>query len=56
MIEGIQLHKYFGNLHVLKGVTLQVDAGEIVSVAGERGGKKNDVVAGIGNPRKSRWG
>lgn len=36
-----ELHKSFGNLHVLKGVTEHVSKGEVVSVIGPSGGGKS---------------
>ncbi len=35
------LHKYFGPLHVIKGVDLDVDPGEVVVVIGPSGGGKS---------------
>jgi ABC-type polar amino acid transport system ATPase subunit len=35
------LHKYFGPLHVIKGVDLDVEAGEVVVVIGPSGGGKS---------------
>jgi lipoprotein-releasing system ATP-binding protein len=35
MIQATALHKYYDNLHVLKGVDLHIQKGEIVSLAYE---------------------
>ena len=35
------LHKKFGDLHVLKGVTEHITQGEVVSVIGPSGGGKS---------------
>ena len=34
-IEG--LHTYYGNIHALKGIDMEIDEGEIVSLIGEYG-------------------
>lgn len=41
MIETIDLHKSFGSLSVLNGVSEHVDKGEVVSVIGPSGGGKS---------------
>jgi polar amino acid transport system ATP-binding protein len=41
MIEVVQLHKYFGKLHVLKGVSTSIARGEVVAVMGPSGGGKS---------------
>ena len=41
MIDVQDLHKYFGKLEVLKGVTTQIHAGECVCVIGPSGGGKS---------------
>jgi polar amino acid transport system ATP-binding protein len=35
------LHKYFGHLHVLKGITTEIDQGEVVVVIGPSGSGKS---------------
>lgn len=41
MIEVTDLHKYFGSLHVLKGITETIDQGEVVVVIGPSGSGKS---------------
>ena len=41
IVEARELHKYFGHLHVLKGISLDVQRGEVVVVIGPSGGGKS---------------
>lgn len=41
MIEARDVHKYFGPLHVLKGISLTVKKGEVLSVIGASGSGKS---------------
>ena len=41
MIKTVDLHKSFGELHVLKGVSQTIEKGEVVSVIGPSGGGKS---------------
>jgi polar amino acid transport system ATP-binding protein len=41
MIEVHNLHKYFGKLHVLKGISVTITKGEVVSIMGPSGGGKS---------------
>ena len=41
MIEVKELHKHFGSLHILNGVSMTVDKGEVVSVIGASGSGKS---------------
>ena len=38
------IHKSFGDNHVLKGISLQVDEGEVVSIIGSSGGGKSTLL------------
>lgn len=44
MIEITGLHKYFGNLHVLQGIDLEVKKGEVLSVIGSSGSGKSTLL------------
>ncbi|MBE7637360.1 ATP-binding cassette domain-containing protein [Sneathiella sp. P13V-1] len=44
MIEIKGLHKYFGELHVLKGIDLNVAKGEVLSVIGSSGSGKSTLL------------
>jgi len=48
MISGKKIHKYYDQLHVLKGVDLEVAKGEIVSIVGASGAGKTTLLQIIG--------
>jgi len=48
MIIAQELHKYYGQLHVLKGVNLNIKQGEIVSIVGASGAGKTTLLQILG--------
>ncbi|MCI0345056.1 MAG: ABC transporter ATP-binding protein [Chloroflexi bacterium] len=54
MLEVEDLHTYYGSIHALKGVSLSVDQGEIVTLIGSNGAGKTTTlnsISGIVRPR-----
>jgi len=41
MLEAENIHKHFGSLHVLRGITMRIARGEVVVVVGPSGGGKS---------------
>lgn len=53
-IEG--LHTYYGDLHVLNGVSMEVNQGEVVTVLGANGAGKSTLLKAIMGVARSRQG
>ncbi len=54
MLEVQDIHTYYGNIQALKGVSLQVDQGEIVTLIGSNGAGKTttlQTISGLLRPR-----
>ena len=44
MLKATAIHKSYGNLHILKGVDLEVQKGEIVAIVGASGAGKSSLL------------
>lgn len=56
MLEIKNLHAFYGNIHALKGVSIQVDEGEIVTLIGANGAGKSTTLKAISGLLKPRQG
>lgn len=56
MLEVNDIHTYYGNIHALKGISLKVEKGEIVSLIGGNGAGKTTTLRSISGLLKPRQG
>jgi branched-chain amino acid transport system ATP-binding protein len=56
LLQVNELHTYYGNIHALKGVTLHVDEGEIVTLIGANGAGKTTTLHSISGLVRARSG
>src|SRR5512141_1317276 len=56
MLEISDLHTYYGNIHALKGISLTVEQGEIVTLIGANGAGKTTTLKTISGLQKPRAG
>jgi branched-chain amino acid transport system ATP-binding protein len=56
MLEIHDVHAYYGNIHALKGISLDVDQGEIVTLIGANGAGKSTTLKAISGLLKPRQG
>ena len=56
MLEVNDIHTYYGNIHALKGVSLKVEQGEIVTLIGSNGAGKSTTLRSICGLQKPRLG
>jgi len=55
LLEANDIHTYYGNIHALKGISLTVDEGEIVTLIGANGAGKTttlNTICGLVKPRE----
>jgi len=56
LLELTDLHVYYGNIEALKGVSMSVDRGEIVTLIGSNGAGKSTTLRAISGTHKPRTG
>lgn len=56
MLELKDVHAYYGNIHALKGITIEVEEGEIVTLIGANGAGKSTTLKAISGLLKPRAG
>jgi len=56
LLEVENIHAYYGNIHALKGITINVEKGEIVTLIGANGAGKSTTLRSISKLIKPRTG
>jgi branched-chain amino acid transport system ATP-binding protein len=56
MLELDEIHTYYGNIHALKGLSLYVDSGEVVTLIGSNGAGKSTTLRTISGIQRAREG
>jgi branched-chain amino acid transport system ATP-binding protein len=56
LLELSDVHVYYGNIHALKGITITVDKGEIVTLIGSNGAGKSTTLKTISGLRRPKQG
>jgi len=56
LLELDDIHTYYGNIHALKGVSLFVDRGEVVTLIGSNGAGKSTTLRTISGIQRAREG
>jgi branched-chain amino acid transport system ATP-binding protein len=57
MLELSDIHAYYGNIHALRGISLQVEKGEIVTLIGANGAGKSTTlksISGLLHPKRGK--
>ena len=58
LLEVNDIHTFYGNIHALKGVSFEIDTGEIVALIGSNGAGKTTTlrtISGLMEPRGVRF-
>ena len=48
ILKGTNIHKHYNNLHVLKGIDISVEAGEVIAITGKSGAGKSTLLHILG--------
>lgn len=56
MIQATNIHKYYGDLHILRGVSVNIASGEVVSIVGPSGAGKSTLLHIMGTLDRANEG
>ncbi len=57
LLRGEKIHKYYGKVHALKGINLEVEKGEVLGIIGDNGAGKSTLIkilSGVLQPTKGK--